>query len=46
MFKLNAVLSGVSGTAESIAGQRANCHGISAKVLLVATKNKVIKIPV
>lgn len=46
MFKLNVVLSEVNGTADSIAGQRVNCHGISAKVLLVATKNKVIMIPV
>lgn len=31
MFKLSAVLSGVNGTAESMAGQSANCHGVSAK---------------
>lgn len=31
MFKQNDILSGVNGTAESMAGQRVNCHGISAK---------------
>lgn len=31
MFNLNDVLSGVNGTAESMAGQRVHCHGVSAK---------------
>ena len=30
MFKLNDILSGVNGTAESMTGQRVNCRGISA----------------